>query len=183
MKITQTKLDGVLILNPDVFSDERGIFVKPFHKDTFIESGMSGVFEESFYSISNKDVIRGMHFQTPPQDHSKLIYVLSGAITDLILDLRIGSPTYGDFVSVELSVKNHTMVYIPTGFAHGFLSLEDNSCTVYMQSTMRSASHEGGISTDSFGMNWGVTNPIRSARDKTFPSLKDFKSPFIYTTK
>jgi len=178
MKITKTKLNGVYIIEPEVFRDERGLLTKPFHKDTFTQHGMDFNFEESFYSISKKGVARGMHFQIPPKDHSKLVYVPNGAILDVILDLRKGSPTYGKHVSVELSDLNHKMIYIPTGCAHGFLSLKDNSCTTYLQSTMRSAEHEGGIRIDSFGMDWPVTKPIISTRDQSFPTLKEFKTPF-----
>ncbi len=169
-----------MIIEPNVFTDERGTFVKPYHKETFEKAGLSPHFEESVYSISHKDVIRGMHFQTPPQDHAKLVYVPHGAILDVILDIRKGSPTYGQFESVELSDENYRMVYIPKGFAHGFISLKDNSCTTYLQSTMRSAEHEAGIHINSFGMEWGVENPILSKRDKEFPALETFDTPFIY---
>ncbi|HEY4505498.1 MAG TPA: dTDP-4-dehydrorhamnose 3,5-epimerase [Candidatus Paceibacterota bacterium] len=179
MMITETKLKGVKIIEPDVFSDERGLFVKPFHKDTMKKNGMIGNFEESFYSISNKNVIRGMHFQSPPQDHAKLVYVPRGKILDIVLDIRKRSPTYGQFVEVELSDSNHKMIYIPSGFAHGFISLEDQSCTTYLQSTMRSAEHEGGIHMNSFGMKWNVEKPIISTRDQAFPRLGDFNTPFI----
>jgi dTDP-4-dehydrorhamnose 3,5-epimerase len=178
MKTTTTNLDGVLILEPQVFTDARGEFIKPFHKQTFKDLGIEDTFEESFYSLSNKGVIRGMHFQTPPEDHAKLIYVPYGEILDVIVDLRKNSPTYGQFTSVVLSHENHKMVYIPKGFAHGFLSLKDGSCTTYLQSTMRSAEHEGGIRFDSFGFDWGVENPITSDRDKQFPTLSAFNTPF-----
>jgi dTDP-4-dehydrorhamnose 3,5-epimerase len=121
-----------------------------------------------------------MHFQIPPEDHAKLVYVPSGKILDVLVDLRKGSPTYGEHVSVELSAENHKMVYIPKGFAHGFLSLQDNSCTTYLQSTMRSAPHEGGIHFDSCGITWGEEKPIVSKRDTEFPTLEQFDSPFIF---
>ncbi|MBX4197921.1 dTDP-4-dehydrorhamnose 3,5-epimerase [Candidatus Parcubacteria bacterium] len=180
MKIIPTKLKDLYIIEPDVFSDERGLLTKPFHKNTFVEHGLVSIFEESFFSISKKNVIRGMHFQIPNQDHAKLVYVPSGAILDAVVDLRTGSPTYGQYETVELSSENHRMIYIPSGFAHGFLALKDNSCTTYLQSTMRSAEHEGGIRFDSFGFNWPVAHPIVSKRDQEFPSLAEFKSPFIY---
>jgi dTDP-4-dehydrorhamnose 3,5-epimerase len=182
MKIIKTKLAGLFIIEPDVFSDERGALTKPFHKQTFIDNGMVATFDESFYSLSHKGVIRGMHFQIPPEDHAKLVYVPSGKILDVLVDLRKSSPTYGQHVSVELSAEKKNMVYIPKGFAHGFLSLEDNSCTTYLQSTMRSAPHEAGIRYDSFGFAWPVEKPIVSKRDTEFPTLEDFDSPFIFTT-
>ena len=180
MKILETKLGGVYSIEADNFHDERGSFIKTFHKDTFLQNNFNTVFEESFYSISKKNVIRGMHFQIPPAHHSKLVYVANGAIIDVILDIRKESPTYGQHISVALSANNHMMIYIPVGFAHGFMSLIDDSCTVYLQSTMRSAEHESGILFDSFGMDWNTKETIVSKRDLTFKSLKDFETPFIY---
>src|SRR3989338_2101838 len=150
MKKIETKLKGVYIMGPDVFSDERGFFLKSFDKDTFIENSLVGNFEENFFSVSKKNVIRGMHFQTPPNDHAKLVYVTHGSILDVVLDIRKGSPTYGEYVSEELSAKNHKMIYIHRGCAHGFISLADNSCTVYLQETARRAESESGIKFDSF---------------------------------
>ncbi len=178
MTITETKIEGVKILQPAAFNDERGGFTKPFHKETFEKAGLNTRFDESFYSISKKGVIRGMHFQIPPADHAKLVYCPAGSIMDVVVDLRKSSKTFGQYVTVELSQKNSTSIYIPRGCAHGFLSLEDGSCTVYMQETMRSAEHEGGIRYDSFGIDWGVEAPILSARDKIFPTLAEFNSPF-----
>jgi dTDP-4-dehydrorhamnose 3,5-epimerase len=180
MKITRTKLNGVYIIEPDVFTDSRGLFLKPFSKEVFSKYNLVNNFEENFYSKSNKGVIRGMHFQTPPMDHAKLIYVTNGSILDVILDIRKGSPSYGEYITVELSDKNHNMIYIPKGCAHGFLSLENDSCTVYLQETARSAQHESGIRSDSFGMDWGIENPILSDRDKEFSKLEDFDSPFTF---
>jgi dTDP-4-dehydrorhamnose 3,5-epimerase len=178
MKILETNLKGLFIIEPDAFSDARGAFTKTFHKATFAEAGMETSFDESFYSLSKKGVIRGMHFQIPPEDHAKLVYVPAGEILDVAVDLRRDSPTYGQRESAILSAENHKMIYIPKGFAHGFLALRDDSCTVYLQSTMRSAEHESGIRYDSFGMDWGVSDPITSDRDQKFPALPEFKTPF-----
>lgn len=180
MKIIPAKLNGVFIIEPDIFQDERGTFIKTFHKDTFINAGMESVFEESFFSVSRKNVIRGMHFQIPPKDHEKLIYVTRGSSTDVILDIRKGSPTYGEHVTVEMSDKNYRMVFIPKGCAHGFIAREDDTCMVYLQTTMHSKEHDTGIKFDSFGMDWNVKNPIVSKRDQGFQTLKEFKTPFIY---
>ena len=181
MNIIKTKLLGVYIIEPDVFRDERGAFAKVFHKDTFIKGGMAFGFEESYYSLSKKNVLRGMHFQTPPKDHAKLVYVTAGAITDVVLDIRKGSLTYGQYIARELSDENHIMMYIPTGCAHGFLSLRDDSCVVYMQTSMYAPKHDGGIRIDSFGMEWHVQDPIISQRDQSFPAFQKFKTPFIHT--
>lgn len=178
MKIQKTKIDGVYIIEPDFFKDDRGLFLKPFNKDIFKKNGLVCEFEENFYSMSKKDVIRGMHFQNPPNDHAKLIYVPKGAILDVVLDIRNDSPTYGQYVSEELSDQNFKIMYIPRGCAHGFLSLVDDSCTVYLQETVRVAESENGVNINSFGIEWGVKNPIVSERDRNFKNLNDFKSPF-----
>jgi dTDP-4-dehydrorhamnose 3,5-epimerase len=180
MEIKETKLTGVYIIEPNVFSDERGRFVKVFHKDTLQNQGLHFNPQESFYTVSKKDVIRGMHFQIPPKAYAKVVYCLHGSIIDVVLDLREGSPTYGESVSVELSDKNHRAIYIPEGYAHGFRALEDNSTTVYLQETTHSPEHDLGIHMSSFGMDWSIENPIMSERDKSLPHLKDFKTPFKY---
>ena len=178
MKLIETKLSGVYIIETNIFSDERGIFIKIFNADYFKKMGLECDFKESFYSTSRKFVIRGMHFQIPPQDYTKLIYVTKGKIIDVVLDIRKGSATYGKYISEELSDKNGRCAYIPKGFAHGFLALVDNSTTVYMQTTVYAPTYDKGIRFDSFGMNWMVKKPIISERDKSFPKLEDFESPF-----
>lgn len=180
MNIITTKLEGVVIIETKVSQDIRGEFLKVFHKDTFTQHGLLSVFEESYYSTSKKDVIRGMHFQVPPEDHAKVVYVSNGAILDVVLDIRQGSPTFGKFETITLNDDNRQAVYIPSGLAHGFLSLRDNSAVTYLQTTMHSAEHENGIRFDSFGMDWGVKNPILSERDQLFPALEKFESPFVY---
>ncbi len=121
-----------------------------------------------------------MHFQIPPAAHVKLVYVTSGIILDVVLDIRKGSPTYGKYISAELSEKNRKMMYIPIGCAHGFLSLKNNSCVIYLQTTMYSKDNDAGIHIDSFGMDWGVSSPIMSTRDQAFPALQEFKTPFKF---
>lgn len=179
MKITQTQLHGVYIVETDAFQDDRGTFIKTFHEDTFKEHGIHVDFKESFYSTSKKDVIRGMHFHLPPKAHAKLVYVTHGSVLDVVVDLRKDSPTYGHYTSMELTAQNHRMTYIPVGCAHGFLSLEDNTCMVYLQSGVYDKECDAGITHDSFGMIWPVENPIISKRDKDFPTLEAFDSPFI----
>lgn len=180
MKFLKTELRGVYVIEPRVFQDDRGLFIKIFHEQTFKESGLSCDFKEVFYSTSMKDVIRGMHFQIPPQDHAKLVYVVSGKIFDVVLDIRKNSPTFGKCLSVELSDDNKKSIYIPSGFAHGFCVLSDEATVIYMQTTMHSPEHDSGIRWDSFGMEWGIKNPILSQRDKNFPELKKFDSPFTH---
>lgn len=180
MKTEQTALAGVYIVHQDLFEDERGTFTKIFNSDVFDAAGLTANFRESYYSVSKKDVIRGMHFQIPPNDHTKLVYVTNGVITDVVLDIRKGSPTYGQFISIELSAENRKMTYIPPGFAHGFLSLQDGTSVTYLQTTVHSPDHDRGVHVNSFNMAWAVAAPIMSQRDQSFPSLKDFQTPFHY---
>ena len=183
MKFVKTKLDGVYVIEPNIFEDERGEFIKTFHKDTFIKNGLNVDFKESYYSISKKNVLRGMHFQTPPQDYSKLVYVTSGSIIDVVLDIRKGSPTYGKYTQVELSDRNGKSIYIQAGFAHGFLSLEDDTCVIYAQTAMYSPENDSGIRADSFGFNWPVDKYIISKRDQNFVDFKNYASLFVYSKK
>lgn len=180
MNFIETEIKGVFIIETPAYEDERGSFVKIFNEDIFKNSNLNVTFKESFYSVSNLNVIRGMHFHLPPMDHFKLIYVTDGAILDVVLDLRNESPTYGKYVSLELSSENKKMIFIPNGCAHGFLSLKENTCTVYLQSGVYSKPHDTGIKFNSFNMDWGVENPIISERDKNFVAFKDFISPFNY---
>lgn len=183
MKIIKTKLPGVFSIEPNIFTDERGMLIKAFHKDMFAEYGLVSSFEESLYSVSKKGVIRGMHFQIPPKAQVKLVYVSRGSILDVILDIRKGSPTYGQFVTLELSEKNHLMAYIPEGCAHGFVALEDNSCVIYLQGDVQSPENERGININSFALKWNVSNPVLSKKDQGLPPLVDYDSPFVYKNK
>lgn len=178
MKILKTILNGVKVLEADFHPDDRGSFTKIFTKSFFIENNMEHDFVEQYYSINKINVIRGMHFQTPPFDHAKLVYVSKGKILDVVVDLRKSSCNYGKFHAEELSQYNNHFIYIPKGFAHGFLSLENNSIVNYAQTSEYAPSHDAGIRYDSFGFNWEILNPILSMRDKNHPLLKDFITPF-----
>jgi dTDP-4-dehydrorhamnose 3,5-epimerase len=178
MNIEETALKGVYIINNFVAQDDRGTFVKTFNKQNFENNELNFEIRESYFSISQKDVIRGMHFQLPPYDHQKLVYVAQGSIIDVIVDLRVNSKTYKKAISVELSSKNRKSAFIPKGFAHGFKSLEDNTITIYNVSTEYNSNYDTGISYHSFGFDWEVINPIVSTRDLLFESVNEFKSPF-----
>ena len=178
MQIIDTKIEGLKILKPRIFEDSRGKFVKTFTDDFFKENNLNIEIKETYYSISKKDVIRGMHFQTPPEDHEKLVYVPRGSILDVVLDIRKNSPTYGKHVSQNLNADNGYMFYIPKGCAHGFLSLEDDTNVTYMQTTMYAPNNDGGINCHSFGFDWGIKNPIVSERDLSFDTFSEFITPF-----
>lgn len=173
-----SSLNGALVLDLPAFSDDRGVFVKTFHDTLFRDAGIEFILRESYFSHSVKDVIRGMHFQLPPHQHSKIVFCPQGAILDVIVDLRKGSPTYGKYDSQILSAANHKAFYIPEGFAHGFKSLTDDAITYYLVSSVYSREHDTGIRYDSFGMEWDVVSPIISSRDQSFLPLNEFDSPF-----
>lgn len=131
MKMIETPFDGLYVLETVNFTDTRGAFQKLFNKEFFIENGLDCDFCEFYYSVNKKGVIRGMHFQLPPHDHTKLVYVSQGRILDVVVDLRKTSKTYKQHFSIELDAKNGKYLYIPKGFAHGFASLDDGSIVNY----------------------------------------------------
>jgi dTDP-4-dehydrorhamnose 3,5-epimerase len=178
MTVTPLAIPEVQLIQQPRFNDHRGSFIKTFHHSSLQAFGIDFELRESFYSTSAQHVIRGMHFQVPPMDHAKIVFCTDGAILDVAVDLRKQSPTYGQYVTAELSADNHRALYIPKGFAHGFLSLTGSSTAFYLVSSEHSPEHDRGILFNSFGLDWQVANPILSARDLAFPSLADFDSPF-----
>lgn len=180
MKIIQTAIPGLQILEPRVFEDTRGKFIKTFNDTFFKENGFDIQIKETYFSISHNDVLRGMHFQIPPHDHLKIVYVPAGKIIDVVLDIRKGSPTYGKSFEIELSGENAKALIIPKGLAHGFKSLEDNTNVSYMQTSGYAPECDAGIKYDSFNHDWNINNPKMSDRDKTFVDFNDFDSPFIF---
>ena len=178
MKVITTSFEGLFVLETSNFEDARGAFQKLYNYDFFRQNGLSTEFKEFYYSVSKKNVIRGMHFQLPPYEHSKLVYVSKGQILDVVVDLRKESAQYGHYYSIVLNAKDARYLYIPVGFAHGFLSLEDESIVNYAQTSCYSKDCDCGILYNSFGFDWGVNTPVVSGRDMTFLSLQDFKSPF-----
>ena len=176
MKLISQALQGVYEFEYPHFSDERGGFAKPFHAGSLSEYGLNSDFKEFFYSDSHKNVLRGMHFQLPPHDHGKLVFVSSGCVLDVALDIRESSPTFGESVSFELSTGDQRCIYISSGFAHGFLSLEVNSRINYLVTSVHSPAHDSGVRWDSFNFEWPVKNPLLSPRDKAFLSLDEFSS-------
>jgi len=178
MEIEETYIKGLKIIRLTRFSDKRGSFLKVFNFEFFRDNYLSTDFKENYFSISVKNVIRGMHFQIPPYEHVKLVYLSQGRIFDVVLDLRKDSTTFGQYYSIIISSDNPVMIYIPVGCAHGFLSLEDSSIVSYLQTSSYNKESDAGIRWDSFGMNWNVKNPIVSERDKSFQRFDDFQSPF-----
>lgn len=180
MKLIETELEGVFIIENFYSSDERGSFTKTYHNEFFEENGLCTDFKESYFSISKKNVIRGMHFQLPPHEHEKLVYVAKGEVIDVILDMRKNSYTFGKAISIVLNDSNHKSVYIPIGLAHGFRSMVDNTIMIYNVSTVYNNEADYGVSFDSIDFNWDVPIPIISNRDRTLTTFKEFKqsNPF-----
>lgn len=178
IKAVETGFAGLLVIQPRLFVDHRGVFVKTFHETLFRELGVAFQPREEFYSTSAKNVLRGMHFQLPPAAHAKLVYCLYGRVLDVVLDLRRNSATYGRVFTCELNAANRELLFIPVGFAHGFLSLADESLMVYKADAVHSPAHDVGIAWDSFGLDWPIGQPILSERDRKFPAWAAFKSPF-----
>lgn len=176
-------LPGAWLIQLKRFEDARGAFVKTYAKsvleDMFAGMGQNGLpeFQEEFYSISNQNVVRGMHFQLPPHAHAKIVYCATGAIKDVLLDLRKGEG-YGRHAAVTLDANVPQLLFIPEGMAHGFMSLVDGSLMLYKTSTEHAASHDAGIHYASFGYDWQCAAPILSERDQRHPTLAEFNSPF-----
>lgn len=171
-------LSGAFLITLPSFEDQRGNFTKTFQHSFFGQEHIDFKLQESYFSLSFKDVIRGMHFQLPPHDHAKIVYCPQGSILDVIVDLRKGSATYGQYYAAELSADNHLAYYIPKGFAHGFKALNDNAMTYYLVSSEYSREHDTGIRYDSFGFDWECAMPVLSERDLSFSTLQSFESPF-----
>ncbi|HTB32236.1 MAG TPA: dTDP-4-dehydrorhamnose 3,5-epimerase [Bacteroidia bacterium] len=180
MQVTTTFIEGLLIIQPDVFSDARGYFYEPYNKKKFAEAGISEEFVQDNQSFSQKGVIRGLHFQNPPHAQAKLLRVIQGSIWDVAVDIRKTSPTYGKYVGVELSAENKTLFYVPKGFAHGFLTLEDDTVLLYKCSDFyNKPSEESIIWNDSDIMiPWNIDNPVLSEKDSKGKNLKEFNSQF-----
>jgi dTDP-4-dehydrorhamnose 3,5-epimerase len=180
IRFTASKLAGCFVVQFPIARDARGHFVKTIQRSVFEEHGLEADFKECFYTTSHVNVLRGMHFQVPPSDHSKLVYCTAGAIYDMTLDLRVDSPTYGQHEVYELSSGASNAVYLPRGIAHGFYVREGPAVMVYHVSSEHDPARDAGVRWDSFEAAWPAETPIVSARDAGFAAFNDFKSPFRY---
>ena len=175
----ETHFSGLILLQPRIFKDHRGSFIKSFHETDFRALGITFSLREEFYSTSAKNVLRGMHFQVPPAAHAKLVYCVQGRVLDVVLDLRRSSPRFGQSFGCELDSVKRQILFIPAGFAHGFLSLEDDSLMVYKTDHIHAPEQDQGIAWNSFGFQWPLNQPPTiSERDRQFPPWPDFQSPF-----
>ena len=184
MEVIKTKIPGVVIIEPRLFPDARGYFFESFSKREFEEKVGKIEFVQDNESKSSYGVLRGLHFQKPPYAQSKLVRVVKGAVLDVAVDIRKGSPTYGQHVAVELTEDNHLQFFIPQGFAHGFAVLTDEVIFQYKCDNFYAPASEGAIAWDDsdLGIDWRVPaeKVILSEKDRRHPRLKEIESPFSY---
>lgn len=180
MKIISTDIPDLLIVQVDVFKDARGYFFESYNKEKFKTAGLDLNFVQDNQSLSQKNVLRGLHFQIPPFAQGKLVRVIKGAVLDVAVDIRKNSPAYGKHYAIELSEDNKTMMWIPPGFAHGFLTLTDETIFFYKCTGFYNKASEQTIQWDDKDLQipWNVTGPVISEKDKTGIFFKDFISPF-----
>ncbi|MDF2438518.1 MAG: dTDP-4-dehydrorhamnose 3,5-epimerase [Bacteroidota bacterium] len=180
MQIKETNIAGLFIIQPKVFEDPRGYFFESYNKKAFLENGIKADFVQDNQSLSQKGVLRGLHFQNPPHAQGKLVSVTKGAVLDVAVDLRKDSLTYGKHFSIELTEKNKTMFWVPEGFAHGFLTLEDNTIFSYKCTNFYNKESEGCIiwNDETINISWGIKDPQLSEKDKQGEKFRDFKSNF-----
>ena len=186
MDVIQTNIEGVVIIEPRVFKDDRGYFFESFSQREFDEKvvpilGHKVTFVQDNESKSSYGVMRGLHFQCPPYTQSKLVRCVKGEVLDVAVDIRKGSPTFGQHVAVELTEDNHRQFFIPKGFAHGFAVLSETAVFQYKCDEFYHPEADGGISIldDSLGIDWRIKDKaILSEKDTKHPLLKDFDSPF-----
>lgn len=180
MRLLKTNIPGCMQLFPDFHEDNRGLFVKTFQIDTYERHGLEIFFAEDYYSLSRNRVLRGLHFQTPPKEHTKIVHCLLGEVYDVVVDLRNNSPAYGGYETFILSEKSCNMVYIPPGCAHGFYVLSEKALVAYKTSAEYSPEYDRGILWNSLDIPWPDQDPVLSERDKRHTAFSDFNSPFHY---
>ena len=180
MEVKSFHITGLKTFTPRVFEDDRGYLFESYNAPFFNENIEDVPFLQDNQSSSKKNVLRGLHFQAPPFDQGKLVRVIKGAVLDVAVDIRKNSPTYGQHVSVELTEQNQKVFWIPAGFAHGFLALEEDTIFSYKCTNVYDAKSEGSVrwNDPELDIDWGVTNPLVSDKDEIAPLFKDFNSPF-----
>ena len=180
MEIIDTAIPDLKIIQPRIFGDARGYFFESYNRQQLEEAGLTADFVQDNQSLSAKNVIRGLHFQCPPYAQGKLVRVATGSAMDVAVDIRKGSPTYGQWESAILTGENKLMFWIPEGFAHGFVCLEDHSVFSYKCTNVYNKASEGSIRWDDPDLNirWDTEAPILSEKDKVSPLFREFVTPF-----
>ncbi|MDU8913998.1 dTDP-4-dehydrorhamnose 3,5-epimerase [Aestuariicoccus sp. MJ-SS9] len=182
MEVTPTSIADVLILTPRRFGDARGFFSETWNAKRMREAGLDLEFVQDNQSLSEKiGTLRGLHFQSPPHAQGKLVRCGHGALYDVAVDIRVGSPTYGQWVGVELTAENGRQLWIPTGFLHGFVTREPDTEILYKCTDFYTPECDGAVLWSSCGIDWGLTgDPVLSDKDAAAPPLADFDSPFLW---
>lgn len=180
MEVINTPVAGLKIIQPKVWGDARGHFFESYSEAAFVAAGLPTNFVQDNQSLSAKGILRGLHFQKPPFAQGKLVRVIKGAVLDVVVDLRSSSPTYGQHHAIELNEDNKTMFWIPPGFAHGFLTLADDTIFVYKVTGLYNKESEGGLlwNDPALGINWGIENPLLSDKDRILPLLSELPAIF-----
>ena len=180
MQITESSLPGVLLIQPKTFADDRGFFLETFQNSRYQEMGIAKPFVQDNLSRSHKGVLRGLHYQLPhPQ--GKLVYVVRGKVLDVVVDIRAGSPTFGHSISHELSDENHLQIYVPEGFAHGFVTMSDTVDFIYKCTDYYNPSCEKGVlwNDSRLNINWQIDNPLLSPKDLQHKCLQDIPKEIL----
>ena len=172
--------DGLVLIDPLVFTDNRGYFFESYNEELFKKAGIPDKFMQDNESVSSKGVLRGLHFQNPPYEQGKLVRVVSGAVLDVAVDIRKSSPAYGKHFVIELSAANKKMLWIPPGFAHGFVALDDNTLFLYKCTNLYNKASESGIiwNDKTLNINWGFENPKVSEKDLLLENFNNFNNLF-----
>lgn len=180
MEIQKIDIEGLVILQPKIWKDDRGYFFESFRQDVFSKLNIDVNFVQDNQSLSQKGTIRGLHYQIAPFEQGKLVRVVQGRVLDVALDIRKNSPTYGQYFALELSAENQTQFFIPPGFAHGFSTLEDNTIFCYKCTNYYSKANEGGVrfNDPALGIDWKVEGLYVSDKDRELPLFAEFVSPF-----
>ena len=183
MQVIETKIPGLLEIFPTVFGDHRGYFYESYNKEAFANIGVHHEFVQDNQSLSNKGVLRGLHFQNPPFAQGKLVRVIKGSVLDVVVDIRVGSPTYGQHHKVLLSGENKLQFWIPPGFAHGFLTLEDQTIFSYKCTEVYNKESEGSVlwNDPELGIVWDVKDPMLSPKDIEAKPLAELQSQFRFS--
>jgi dTDP-4-dehydrorhamnose 3,5-epimerase len=182
MVIKEVQIKGLIVVQPDVFYDARGYFFESYNKEKFQQIGIADEFVQDNQSLSAKGILRGLHFQNPPFAQGKLLSVIKGSVLDVAVDIRKASPTYGKYFSIILSGENKTMFWVPAGFAHGFLSLEDDTIFSYKCTQTYNKESEGCIrwNDPDINIDWGVNQPLISGKDQNAPLFAELNSKFSF---
>ena len=179
--VEEKELDGLIVFETKVFNDERGYFMESYNEKKFNQNVLEYFsFKQDNISCSKKNVLRGLHFQSPPFEQGKLIQVLRGKVIDVVVDIRKKSKSYGKYFKIELSDENNRQLWVPPGFAHGFLTLEDETIFSYKCTNHYSKNHEMDLlwNDKNLKIEWGIENPVVSEKDKIATKFENFNSPF-----